>query len=53
MICKRLRLSQNARTCHSEPVTDVTGVGIRNPHVEKTDCHDHYFCKQKCELVSQ
>ena len=25
---------------HSEPVTDVTGVGIRTPMPEKTDCHD-------------
>ena len=31
---------QNAEPCHSEPVTDVTGVGIRNPLVKKTDCHD-------------
>ena len=31
-LCRgRAGLSINPRPCHSEPVTDVTGVGIRNP----------------------
>ena len=29
-----------APPCHSEPVTDVTGVGIRIPEKKETDCHD-------------
>ena len=29
-LCARLSVSINPRPCHSEPVTDVTGVGIRN-----------------------
>ena len=29
-----------SQICHSEPVTDVTGSGIRTPDVGGTDCHD-------------
>ena len=29
-----------SQICHSEPVTDVTGVGIRTPGAGEADCHD-------------
>ena len=33
---------QNPKPCHSEPVTDVTGVEIRIYLQRKTDCHDQF-----------
>ena len=35
-----LEWHQRLAVCHSEPVTDVTGVGIRTPDTGETDCHD-------------
>ena len=37
-----LGVLQNAKPCHSEPVTYVTGSEIRICLQRKTDCHDQF-----------
>ena len=37
----------NSGICHSEPVTDVTGVGICYSQENRTDCHDQFSYRSR------